>query len=346
METKWLTNKPDSDKIQVRELHPCGTRAVYSCRVCLKIHVFVFAGKEYIMLTIEEIKQKKQEYHYTNEHLARLSGVPLGTVQKVMSQVTRSPRYETLRALSSVFEPEDPGAGVITSMSNMPLKKGPYDHAQEEDLGQTDSVRENPAYAVIRNPLDWNTHVYDRQGTYTIDDYLALPDEQRVELIDGYFYDMAAPTAWHQLIGGEIHAEIRNFIRANKGDCVPFIAPTDVQLDMDNRTMVQPDVMVICHRDRINRKRIFGSPDFVVEVLSPSTRNKDILIKSNKYCNAGVQEFWLVDPDHETVTVFDFREDVRISSYTFEDRIPVLIYDGRLEIDMKEISDYLKSLEQ
>ena len=299
------------------------------------------------MLTIEEIKKKKQEFHYTNEHLARLSGVPLGTVQKVMSQATKSPRYETLKALSAVFEPAGPRASgsYITSMSNAAEEHRACVYTPDE--GSALQVNEPaPAYAAVpRSPLDWNTHVYDRQGTYTIDDYLALPDEQRVELIDGVFYDMAAPTSWHQLIGGEIYAEIRNFIRANHGDCVPFIAPTDVQLDMDNRTMVQPDVMVICHRDRINRKRIFGSPDLVVEVLSPSTRNKDILIKSAKYQNAGVQEFWLVDPDEEKVMVYDFREGVRMAIYTFEDRIPVLIYDGRLEIDMKEISDYLKSLE-
>lgn len=261
------------------------------------------------MLTIDEIKKKKDEYGMTNAQLAMVSGVPLGTVQKVLGNVTKSPRLETVEALSKVFE-EKPA----------------------------------PAYSVNPRPniiLAFNTHEYDRQGEYTIDDYLALPDEQRVELIDGVFYDMSAPTAYHQLIGGEIYAQIRNFIRANNGDCVAFVAPTDVQLNCDNRTMVQPDVMVICRRDKITHKRIFGSPDFVCEVLSPSTKAKDLMIKNYKYQEAGVREYWLIDPYRETVMVYDFRDGVDVKWYTFEDCIPLLIFDGALSIDMKDIREYL-----
>ena len=216
------------------------------------------------MLTIEEIKQKKTEYGMTNKQLAMVSGVPLGTIQKVLGNVTKSPGLETIKALSAVFE-ETPSQRQVVS---------------EPEAAYYVPQRGN----VI---LAWNTHEYDRQGEYTIEDYLALPDEQRVELIDGVIYDMSAPTAYHQLIGGELHAQIRNFIRSNKGNCVPFIAPTDVQLNCDNRTMVQPDVMIICNRDKINHKRVFGAPDFVAEVLSPSTKAKDILIKSSKYHDPG-----------------------------------------------------------
>ena len=277
------------------------------------------------MLTIDEIKKKKEEYHYTYGH--EKTSVP-GSINPVVAD------------------------GDQHCYDNM--LEGNPDGKREEAAYQYDApkarfLRESQASYTVnpRSALSWNTHVYPRQGTYTIDDYLALPDDQRVELIDGVIYDMGAPTSWHQLIAGEIFFELRNYIKSNHGSCVPFIAPTDVQLDIDNRTMVQPDVMVICQRDRVNYKRIFGAPDLVIEVLSPSTKVKDMLIKSAKYHNAGVQEYWMVDPGNETVSVFDFRdEDIRQALYTFEDRIPVLIYDGKLEIDMKEIAAYLKSIPQ
>lgn len=82
-----------------------------------------------------------------------------------------------------------------------------------------------------------------RKGEYTLEDYYNMPEDRRVELIDGGIYDMAAPTPLHQLIAGAVYAGIRAFIRENGGDCIPFIAPADVQLDCDSRTMVQPDVV-------------------------------------------------------------------------------------------------------
>ena len=291
------------------------------------------------MLTVDEIRKKKEEYHYTNEQLSRLSGVPLGTLQKVLGNVTKSPRYETIRALSDVFE---------CAQQNEAL----YSKGLSSDRGVFCTREPEPAYGIkglqLPNPvIAVNWHDYDRQGTYTLDDYLALPDDQRVELIDGVFYDMGSPTSQHQLIGGEVYRQISNYIHEKKGKCVPFIAPTDVQLDRDNRTIVEPDVMIVCSRSDINRKRIFGAPDFVMEVLSPSTRNKDIFVKSYKYMNAGVREYWMVDPMRETVTVYDMRvpDDAEMHVYTFEDKVPVAIYDGDLVIDFKEIADYVSFID-
>ena len=289
------------------------------------------------MLTIEEIRRKKEETHITNQQLASLSGVPLGTVQKVLGNVTKSPRYETLQALSAVFEKQ----------RKIPLSYQRYIEEQRERQSLMVSEPE-PVYNIPRPDLpspviavNWNT--YDRQGTYTVDDYLALPNEQRVELIDGVIYDMGAPTSPHQLIGGEVFRQVSNYIREHKGKCIPFIAPTDVQLDCDNHTMVQPDVLIVCDRSKINRLRVFGAPDFVLEVLSPSTKNKDVLIKSNKYINAGVKEYWMVDPMKKTIMTYDNRkpDDLEMKMYTFEDKIPMMLYEGDLVIDFKEIADYI-----
>ena len=118
-----------------------------------------------------------------------------------------------------------------------------------------------------------------------------------MELIDGVLYDMAAPTGIHQVVGGEIHAMLREYIRSKKGRCLPMYSPIDVQLDCDNKTIVQPDVLVLCDTSRLSGNTIWGAPDFVVEVLSKSTRKKDMFVKLNKYMNAGVREYWMVDFD-------------------------------------------------
>lgn len=184
-----------------------------------------------------------------------------------------------------------------------------------------------------------------KQGEYTIEDYYNLPDEHRVELIDGAIYDMTAPTYVHQGFGGEIYAVFRDYIRKNKGKCMAFISPADIQLDRDNKTMVQPDVFVICDRDKLKKRVLFGAPDLVVEILSPSTRKKDIVIKTRKYRFAGVREYWIVDPMHKQICVHEFAKNDITALYSFDDCVPVGIWDGKCVVDFKEIYEYLRFLD-
>ena len=128
-------------------------------------------------MTIEEMKEKKREHGYTYNMMSQMSGVPLGTVQKIFTGETKSPRYDTLEALARIFENGD------------------------RDYLYADMVEDSgTAYAA------------KVQGQYTLDDYYALPEDRRVELIDGCIYDMAAPSTIHQLIAGEVHRQISNFI--------------------------------------------------------------------------------------------------------------------------------------
>ena len=112
---------------------------------------------------------------------------------------------------------------------------------------------------------------------------------------------MSAPAVIHQKILGELHLLFRECTDAHEGECEVYLAPCDVRLDMDNKTMVQPDLLVICKEYDLGAKRFEGAPDLALEILSPSTRSKDMLLKLYKYQNAGVKEYWIVDPDHETV---------------------------------------------
>ena len=186
---------------------------------------------------------------------------------------------------------------------------------------------------------DWT-----RQGSYTINDYLALPEDRKVELIDGVFYDMSSPTTAHQIIAIKIINKLSSFIDSNHGKCVPFVAPADIQLDCDDKTIVQPDVFVVCDKSKIRMSRVFGSPDFVVEILSPATRSKDINIKSYKYRLAGVREYWIVDPDKRKVIVYAFGKEPDIFVYGFSEKVPVGIYDGKCLIDFSEIFEAIRFL--
>jgi len=185
------------------------------------------------------------------------------------------------------------------------------------------------------------------QGEYTLEDYYALPDERRVELIDGFFYDMAAPYTTHQIASFEICAQLSNFIKNQKGSCRAMAAPTDVQLDCDNRTMLQPDVLVVCDRDKIRERCVYGAPDFVIEILSDATARKDMTTKLWKYLDAGVREYWIVDLRQEKVIVHDHTgESIRTSIYGMDQPVPVQIFEGKCRIRFEEICEEVRAIRE
>lgn len=263
-------------------------------------------------MTIEEMKQIKKKKGYTYSMISELSGIPLGTVQKVFCGETESPRYDTLRALEKLFTGDA------------------ADYSAEDCM-------------VGENSSAYEVH---KQGSYTLEDYYALPDDQRFELIDGYLIKMDAPTTWHQLIGGEIYRQIANFIIENNGECRAFISPVDVQLDCDDRTMVEPDVVILCKGDKQKRRVIYGAPDFVLEVLSPSTRRKDCTKKLAKYENAGVREYWIVDPTQKRLLVYFFESEIYPVIYGFDEPVPINIYDGKLQIQFDSIRKWIEEDEE
>ena len=177
-----------------------------------------------------------------------------------------------------------------------------------------------------------------KQGEYTLKDYYNLPEDKRFELIDGVIYDMTAPTTIHQSILGRVHANLLYHIDAKGGQCIPMISPVDVQLDCDDKTMVKPDVIIVCDRSKIIRRCVYGAPDFVIEVLSKYSKKKDMFIKLNKYLNASVREYWIVDPDKKVVMIYDFEhDDYRLAS--FDDKIPVSVLDNECIICLLYTSD-------
>lgn len=269
-------------------------------------------------MTIEEMRQRKRELGLTNQMIAERSGIPLSTVQKVFAGATSSPRRETIEALERVLGQD---------------KSAVYGDPVTSDRMVCETSAAYNVSAVDGNSSDTENRLY------TLEDYLRLPDDQRVELIDGVFYDMAAPTTIHQSIAGFLHKKFLDFVMANKGPCFPFISPVDVQLDCDDKTVVQPDVLVVCDRTKYKNGRVFGAPDLVIEVLSPSTRRKDMQLKMYKYAGAGVREYWMVDPEKKLVVQYDLEHLGIPAVYNFQSVIPVLIWDSACRIDLGEMDE-------
>ncbi len=169
--------------------------------------------------------------------------------------------------------------------------------------------------------------------SYTTADIEALPEGERAELIDGEMFLMAAPMTVHQRILVKLIFEIETYIRKNKGNCELFPAPFGVYIKKDNRNYVEPDISVICHGDKLDEKGCHGAPDWIIEIVSPFSKKMDYERKTALYREAGVREYWIVDPDKEIVTVYKAERWDEPECHSFFEQIKVGIY-GDLYIDI------------
>lgn len=171
----------------------------------------------------------------------------------------------------------------------------------------------------------------EKESWKTVTDMEALPEGSRAELIDGVIYDMASPSSAHRRLVNFISTEINLYIRSKGGKCEVLPSPYDVQLDEDDYTLVQPDISVICDRNKIRKNRCVGAPDWIIEIVSPATKGRDYFYKLNKYQMAGVREYWIVDPVKKKVMVCDF-ESEDVNTLDFKEKIRSCIYP-ELEVD-------------
>lgn len=173
--------------------------------------------------------------------------------------------------------------------------------------------------------------------TYTEADYYNLPEDVRGELIDGQIYYQAAPSRVHQKILMSLSKIIANYIDLKGGPCEVYPAPFAVKLFADKETIVEPDISVICDRDKFTDKGCTGAPDWIIEIVSPSTSGHDYIRKLNLYADAGVREYWIVNPMKQSIYVYNLEDThFETTSYTFQDKIKVNIYDD-LYIDFMKI---------
>ncbi len=174
---------------------------------------------------------------------------------------------------------------------------------------------------------------------HTIADIEALPDGERAELIDGEMFMMAPPMTVHQRILVKLILQIGSYIEKNKGDCELLPAPFGVYIKKDDRNYVEPDISVICHGDRLDEKGCHGAPDLVIEIVSPSSRKMDYVRKPVLYQEAGVREYWIIDPKKESVTVYEADKWDTPVCHTFSERISVGIYED-MYLEFTEFRKY------
>ena len=181
-----------------------------------------------------------------------------------------------------------------------------------------------------------NTAVAKQLDYYTIEDIYNLPDGQRAELIDGELYMMATPSRVHQELVSDFTYLIKDYIKNNNGDCKVYPAPFAVFLNANNDIYLEPDISVICDKNKLTDEGCKGAPDWIIEIVSPSSRAMDYNKKLLKYGTAGVREYWIVDPMQQLIMVYNFEHDT-FEQYSFSDKVKAGIYED-FEIDFAGIS--------
>ncbi len=277
-------------------------------------------------MTVEELRALKEQKGYSFAQISDFSGVSLGTVVKVLSGKSAKPRQATMAALEKMLtNPEYEYLGKTYTYEEK-ARAGHYVNAYGESV-------------VMEPALSYSLG----KAGYTIEDYYALPEGQRKELIDGVFYDMASPTILHQELVMSVAQMICAFIRRNKGKCKVLLGPVDVQPDEDDRTVLVPDLLIVCDPEKVRKQLIYGAPDFVLEVLSPSTRSKDLNIKTVKYQEAGVREYWIIDPEKELLLSYNFEQGDYIPQIqSLKGKKGLAIYGNECKIDLDELAELIK----
>ena len=254
-------------------------------------------------MTPEEMQRRKIEMGLTYEQLSELCGVPTATIQKIITGTTKDPYSYNRKAVEEVLNPDYRPSF---------LQETPYVY-----------------------------HI-NKDGEYTSEDYYKLPDDQQYELIDGKLYVLESPNFNHQTIIEYVCYKLRDYVKEHGGNCLVRMLPQDTKVSKDERTIVQPDLFILCDRSKITRQWIYGAPDFVMEVLSKYSRKKDTTIKFSKYMQSGVKEYWIIDPEKEQVITYDFtQEPFGVAIYGFDDKVPVAIWDGACVVDFSGLKEEL-----
>lgn len=182
---------------------------------------------------------------------------------------------------------------------------------------------------------DYITMSTEDKKSYTVDDIYALPEGVRAELFDGEMVMLASPSTVHQDLLMWLSVKIYNFIQSKGGKCKVFPAPFAVLLKDDKRNYVEPDISVICDLDKLDKKGCNGAPDWVVEIVSPSSIRIDYYKKLEYYRKCGVREYWIVDYEQQCVIVYNLEQEIKPQWYDFTKTIKPHVFE-ELTIDFSE----------
>ncbi len=182
---------------------------------------------------------------------------------------------------------------------------------------------------------DYYTMSTEDKKIYTVDDIYALPEGVRAELFDGELVMMASPSTVHQEILMWLSVKIYNFIHSKEGKCKVLPAPFAVKLKDDNRNYVEPDISVICDLDKLDKRGCNGAPDWVIEIVSTSSIRIDYYKKLEYYRKCGVREYWIVDSEQKSITVYNLEQEIKPRWHGFTDIVQSNVFE-ELSIDFSE----------
>ena len=267
----------------------------------------------------DDLKRKKEEAGMTTATLSKLSGVPVGTINKILNGETKSPRYDTLSALEQALD-----------SVRKPSKE----------------VRESgDPYGVEESDVHTTTDSWKLRCNMQADaDSLKFPYDVGAERMDGEMICPEKPTTGHQVLVSQLILQFGRFIEETGKNDLVFPSPFRVYPDSNEKTVLQPDISVVCHRERLGRDGLMGAPDLVMEITSSVTRKRDLGRKMCRYLEAGVREYWVLDSKTRNVLVYCFEQDELPAVYSFKEEIPVSIYEGRLRICMRKAAAVLDEL--
>lgn len=259
------------------------------------------------------LTQIRESLGLTQKELEKKTGIHQADISKIERGIA-NPSVETLERIAAAMDCTISHDFIIRS---------------NEDEGE-----------YVRGNLARNLSVWRKQGEYTVDDIMALPEGVRAELVDGVIYDMAPPLIVHQRILFHIAYEIERYIRDNKGACEVLISPVGVLLsEEDNKNYFEPDMVIVCDPEKIKERFIVNGPDFVLEVTSESTSSRDYTIKKEKYKGIGVREYWIVDTKRKRLIVYLADTEYNTPEiHTFDETVGIHIYDDKVKIDLQQLS--------
>lgn len=292
-------------------------------------------------MDIKSLKERKKALKLTTYDLAIRADLPVSTVSKIMTGETKNPSYTTIERIDAVLYQEELDVRLNAYIKALQeyVQNTPYEEVNQDkfeaEYRKKHNLSDDPIpFAVPKDSKAFieNALAPKRDMRVSYKDIMKFEENRPIELLFGNVIYSEGPTYQHQLVVQNVGRILDNYIHSNHGKCKMFNVGINVFLCEDEYTLVCPDIVVNCEESLITELGINGAPDFVAEVTSPSTHGRDCKEKMHAYLRYGVREYWIIDLQKKRVVTYVNGDPLMTAIYSFDDEIPVSIYDGALTI--------------
>ncbi|QFJ54481.1 Uma2 family endonuclease [Pseudobutyrivibrio xylanivorans] len=282
------------------------------------------------------IKERKKQLKLTTAQVAQMAGLPVSTVSKIMTGETKNPSFLTIEKIDKALAHEEMLRRVYAYFKLLKeyIDSHPNDSVNQiefEKLYKRNTILNQTSYELTDCSLAIDTQRINVEFIHE------LGEDKQIELLNGHLIYNEAPNPKHQIMVQSLGRIIDDFIHSNNGKCQMFNIGINLYFEEDEHTLLIPDVVVLCDDSKLNESGVTGAPDWIIEVVSKCTRHLDYNEKMHRYMVEGVREYWIIDPEKERVTTYIQGEPMMAYIYSFDDDIPVKIYDGKLSIIINSI---------